>query len=87
MYSHPQDCFTLETDASSSGVGAVLSVKRNGENHPVAFYSKALHGAQRRYSAQELEGLAVCQAITRFSPTTCMGKNLLSSLTIAAWKE
>ena len=63
----PQYCFTLETDASNSGVGAVLSVERNGDRCPVAFYSGALHGAQRNYSAQELEGLAVYQAINHFS--------------------
>ena len=61
------DVFVLESDASSTGVGAVLSVVRKGENVPVAFFSKQLRGAQTRYSAQELEGLGVFEAIRHFA--------------------
>ncbi len=46
------DLFISECDASSTGVGAVLSVKREEDVLPVAFFSRQLHGAQRRYSAQ-----------------------------------
>ncbi len=42
------DVFMLESDASSTGVGAVLSVVRKDENVPVAFFSKQLRGAQSR---------------------------------------
>ncbi len=61
------DSFVLESDASSTGVGAVLSVVRHEEKLPVAFFSKQLSGAQRNYSAQELEGLGVYEAINHFS--------------------
>ncbi len=61
------DVFVLESDASSTGVGAVLSVVRKDENVPVAFFSKQLRGAQMRYSAQELEGLGVFEAIRHFA--------------------
>ncbi len=61
------DEFSLECDASSTGVGAVLSVRREGEWRPVAFFSKQLKGAQSRYSAQELEGLAVYEAVQHFA--------------------
>ncbi len=61
------DVFVLESDASSTGVGAVLSVVRKDENVPVAFFSKQLRGAQTRYSAQELEGLGVFEAIRHFA--------------------
>ena len=42
----PSDCFILETDASGTGIGGVLSVRRHGQILPVAFYSKQLHGAE-----------------------------------------
>ncbi len=61
------DVFVVESDASSSGVGVVLSVRRDEELLPVAFYSKQLQGAQSNYSAQELECLAVVEAIKHFS--------------------
>ena len=41
------------------GLGAVLSVQREGEELPVAFYSRKLQPRERKYSASELEGLAV----------------------------
>jgi len=61
------DNFVLETDASRRGVGAVLCVERDGERLPVAFFSRQLRGAQTRYSAQELEALAIHEAIKFFS--------------------
>ncbi len=61
------DVFVLESDASSTGVGAVLSVTRENGNVPVAFFSRQLRGAQSRYSAQELEGLGVYEAIRHFA--------------------
>ena len=36
----PSDSFVLQTYASQVGLGAVLSVQRDGEELPVAFYSK-----------------------------------------------
>ena len=37
-----QDSFLLQTDASAVGIGAVLSVKRDNMEKPVAFYSRKL---------------------------------------------
>ena len=61
------DVFSLHTDASGRGIGATLNVIREGEERPVAFYSKQLQGAEKFYSATELEGLAVFKSIFRFA--------------------
>ena len=61
------DVFTLHTDASGAGIGATLNVKREGKTRPVAYYSKQLQGAQTRYSATELEGLAIFKSINYFA--------------------
>ena len=62
----PNDNFVLQTDASQIGLGAVLSVQRDGEELPVAFYSRKLQPRERKYSATELEGLAVVAAVSHF---------------------
>ena len=62
----PSDDFLLQTDASGVGLGAVLSVVRGEEELPVAFYSRKLQPRERRYSATELEGLAVVAAVGHF---------------------
>ena len=61
------DYFVLCTDASSLGVGGVLYVLRDGVRRTVAFYSKQLAGAETRYSATELEALAVLRCIKHFA--------------------
>ena len=62
-----QDTYVLHTDASGRGIGATLNVVRDGRKLPVAYFSKQLQGAQHRYSATELEGLAVFKAIHYFA--------------------
>ena len=62
----PSDQFVLQTDASGIGLGAVLSVTRDGEELPVAFYSRKLQLRECKYSATELEGLAVVAAVSHF---------------------
>ena len=60
------DVFTLVTDASSRGIGSVLCVSRNLCDMPVAFHSRQLRDREKNYSASELEGLAVIEAIRHF---------------------
>ena len=61
-----EDVFVLNTDASGLGIGATLNVMRDGVEKPVAFFSRQLQGAQKHYTATELEGLAVFKAIFFF---------------------
>ena len=57
--------FQLETDASSEGLGAVLSQKQpDGKWHPVAFGSRELKGGEVKYHSFKLEFLALKWAIT-----------------------
>ena len=59
--------FILETDASITGIGAILSqVQGNGQCHPAAYASRSLTAAERNYGITELETLAVVWAITHF---------------------
>lgn len=57
--------FLLSVDASSNGLGAVLSQVGEGEDvaRPVAFASKSLNYAQSRYPAHRLEFLALKWAV------------------------
>ncbi|XP_064398966.1 uncharacterized protein LOC135345475 [Halichondria panicea] len=60
--------FTLETDASIKGLGAVLSQRgqEDGKVHPVAYASRALSPQEQRYSVTELETLAVVWAVKHY---------------------
>ena len=52
--------FTLKTDASVKGLGAVLSQRQDdGCLHPIAYASRALSPHEKRYAITELETLAV----------------------------
>ena len=57
--------FKLYTDASESGLGAVLTqVKEDGLERPVAYASRTLSKSERNYDAHKLEFLALKWAIT-----------------------
>ena len=53
------------TDASKVGVGAVLEQKHGERWRPVAYWSRKLRDPETRYSATDLEWLAVVLAVTR----------------------
>ena len=58
--------FQLETDASSEGLGAMLSQKQpDGKWHPVAFGSRELKGGEAKYHSSKLEFLALKWAIMK----------------------
>jgi hypothetical protein len=60
--------FMLTTDWSCGAIGAVLSQldPDSGDEHPVAFASRALTAAKRNYGATEGECLAVKWAVEKF---------------------
>jgi len=59
--------FTIQCDASTTGVGGVLfqTIDEGGE-HPIAYMSAKSNKAQRNYSITELECYAAILSITKF---------------------
>ena len=62
----PEQPYLLQTDASDVGLGAVLAQERDGLEHPIAFYSRALNKAERNYTTTEKECLAVVEGVKAF---------------------
>jgi hypothetical protein len=56
--------FHIETDASGSGIGAVLMQ----DGHPLAYISKALSPKSRGLSTYEKEYMAILMAVQRWRP-------------------
>ena len=61
------DKLILHTEASMLGLGAVLSVEREGEELPVAYFSKRLTATEKNYDASELECLTVVKAVDNYA--------------------
>ena len=55
----------LQTDASETGVGAVLAQLRGGEEHPITFISRKLLPREKNYSTVEKECLAIKWAVEK----------------------
>ena len=59
--------FVLQTDASNRGVGAVLTQhSADGEEHPIAYWSRKFLPREERYSTIEKECLAIKLGIEAF---------------------
>ena len=85
-YADPNQEYLLETDALKLGLGAVLSQKQSdGKYYPVAFGSRALHGAEANYHSTKLKFLAIKWSIEHFQTyllgchfKVCMDNNPLT---------
>ena len=59
--------FILQTNASATGLGYVLSqVNGKGEENPIAYASKKMLASEKNYSAIEREALAIVKGIKHF---------------------
>ena len=61
IYDHNKHC-ELHTDASTIGIAGILIQ----DSHPIGYYSRKLSDAETRYTATELECLAVHDSIKYF---------------------
>ena len=59
--------FILQTDASDTGIGFVLSQKDElGDEHPIAYGSRKLLARETHYSTIEKEALAIVEGTRHF---------------------
>lgn len=58
--------FIVQTDASNSGIAAVLLQEQVEGRRPLAYASRALTDSEKSYSVYELEALAVLFALDKF---------------------
>ena len=67
-YPDPAFSFTLDTDASGTGIGGVLSQQSPGDEQErvIAYFSRALSSQERHYCVTRRELLAVVKAIKHF---------------------
>lgn len=63
-YANPQKPYVLHTDASTSGLGAVLYQEQEGQFRVIAYASRGLSQSESRYPAHKLEFLALNWAVT-----------------------
>ena len=60
--------FILDTDASNTGLGAVLSQVQNGRETVIGYFSKLLSDAERKYCITKREFLGDVRAVEHFRP-------------------
>lgn len=59
--------FIVAADASTSGIGGCISQIQEGKEHPIAYCSRALSPAEKKYAIMELECLALVFTIRTFN--------------------
>lgn len=63
-FADPKKPYLLHTDASSTGLGAVLYQEQEGQKRVIAYASRGLSRSESRYPAHKLEFLALKWAVT-----------------------
>ncbi|KAK7933302.1 hypothetical protein WMY93_004198 [Mugilogobius chulae] len=63
-FADPHKPYVLHTDASSTGLGAILYQEHDGKNRVVAYASRGLSRSESNYPAHKLEFLALKWAVT-----------------------
>jgi hypothetical protein len=60
--------FTVARDTSTVGIAIVLLQDQGGGLQPISYWTRKLNPAERgnTYSANELEALAVCEAVNHW---------------------
>lgn len=58
--------FIVDTDASSYGIGGILSQIQNGQEVVIAYFSKALSKAEKNYCVTRKELLAIVKTLEHF---------------------
>ena len=77
--------FILTTDASKTAIAAIVSQVQDGVERPISVASRRLNPAESRYSASELEMLALTWGTRHFRCYLC-GKQFVLRTDHAAWK-
>ena len=62
----PEDEMSIVTNAAGSGIEGVLQVRRKGIWEAAVYFSRQTKGSERRYSATELEALALVETVKNF---------------------
>ena len=65
-YSDFTKSFTIYTDASGIGLGAVLSQEQDEKERVISYASRSLNNAKKNYTVTDQECLAVVWAIKHF---------------------
>ena len=65
-YPVPNGLFIIDSDASDSGIGAVLSQVQEGQENVIAYFRRTLTRAERNYCVTRRELLALITGIEHF---------------------